>query len=458
MRSLFLRIFLWFWAAMLVVVAILVVTSPVWTRSRPGVERWQRDAEQLLADRVRAVAEVVERAGADAPVDRVRQHRRGPPVRVAVVDRSGQTADGSPLERSLRELGLRSLEAGEPLTERSGAEHRIAVPVTTSDGEVHAIIGAMRRPPRAVDLLDPRVLLPRLALLTLVVGVFCLLLARHLSAPFAALQAATRRLAEGDLAARVGPPVARRRDEIGHLARDFDAMTERLEQLVLSQRRLLRDVSHELRSPLARLEVALELARQRGGERSAEPLDQIGRESRRLNELIGQLLSLERLASGSAEPEREPVDLGQLVEEVASDARFEAMRRRGSVSLTERSPATVSGSPELLRSALENVVRNAVAHAPTGTDVEVSLSTTEAEGGDEAVVTVRDRGSGVPDGELERLFEPFHRVSEARERGAGGVGLGLAITDRAIRWHGGTVTARNRPEGGLEVTIRLPLA
>jgi two-component system sensor histidine kinase CpxA len=321
------------------------------------------------------------------------------------------------------------------------------------------VVVALRHPPSAVDLLDPRIVLPRLAIVTLVVGIFCFVLARHLSAPFGDLRTAAQLLAAGDLTARVGPPVARRRDEIGELARDFDAMAERLEQLVGAQRGLLRDVSHELRSPLARLEVALELARQRGGAGAAEALERIGRESRRLDELVGQLLSLARLESRAVEPDRENIDLGRLLGEVVADARFEAETSGRTVALVVGQPATVAGATALLRSALENVVRNAIAHAPAGTGIDVSLAVTAAAGiGETAVITVRDRGPGVPEAELDRVFEPFHRVSEARERSSGGVGLGLAITRRAVEWHGGSVAATNHPDGGLEVTLRLPLA
>lgn len=458
MRSLFLRIFFWFWAAMLAVVAVLVAMSPLWTRSHPGVERWQRAAGDVLAARVTAVASAVERGGDGSEPERHRPGHRGPPLHTFVLDATGAARDGRPVERGVREIGLRALAAGEVVSERAGADHLLATPVTGPDGRSWVVVGALRRPPRAIDLLAPRVLLPRLAILTVIVGLFCLLLARHLSAPFASLQAATRQLAAGDLTARVGPPVARRRDEIGNLARDFDTMAERIEQLVTLQRRLLRDVSHELRSPLARLEVALELARLRAGERAAEPLDRIGRESAQLNELIGQLLSLERLESGAAEPERTDVDLGRLLGDLVADAGFEAKQKGCSVSLVKRTEATVSGSEALLRSAIENVVRNAVSHAPTGTGVEIGLDTAAPEAErNQAVVTVRDRGPGVPGDELGRLFEPFHRVSEARDRSSGGVGLGLAITERAVRWHGGTVKASNHPEGGLEVTIRLPI-
>lgn len=460
MRSLFLRIFLWFWAAMLAVAAVLVVSSPLWTRARPGIDRWQRGAARLLEGRVGEAAAAVERGDGPLAPGRMRPGRPGPPIRVVVLDETGAAAGGRPVERAVRELALRALATGEVTHERSGTEHLLARPVTGADGRPRVVVGALRHPPDAIDLLDPRAILPRLAILTVVVGLFCFVLARHLSSPFGALRAAAQRLAAGDLSARVGQPVARRRDEVGDLARDFDAMAERLEQLVSAQRRLLRDVSHELRSPLARLEVALELARRHGGDSAVEPLDRIGRESRRLDELIGRLLSLERMSSRGLEPERARVDLGRLLGEVVADARFEAETGGRTVSLTVERPAAVRGSPELLRSALENVVRNAVSHAPAGTSVDVAMAVAAAPTADRemALITVRDRGPGVPEAELDRLFEPFHRVSEARDRQSGGVGLGLAITRRAVEWHGGTVGAMNHPDGGLEVTLRLPLA
>jgi two-component system sensor histidine kinase CpxA len=288
------------------------------------------------------------------------------------------------------------------------------------------------------------------------VGLLCLWMARHLSSPVGSLRKATRHLSEGDLTARVGPPVARRRDEFGDLARDFDAMAERLEALVVSQRRLLRDVSHELRSPLARLEVALELARRQAGEAAHEPLNRIEREARRLNSMIEQLLALDRLESGELPPASEDVDLGNLLEEVVADARYEARRTGCAVELVAEPGVQVAGSYELLRSAVENVVRNGVAYTGSGTTVEVTCRI-EASEEPSAVIRVRDRGPGVPGKDVDHLFEPFYRVAEARDRQTGGAGLGLAITARAIRLHGGAVSARNHPDGGLEVTITLPV-
>jgi two-component system sensor histidine kinase CpxA len=214
----------------------------------------------------------------------------------------------------------------------------------------------------------------------------------------------------------------------------------------------VRDVSHELRSPLARLAVALELARKRAGEGAAEQLDRIELEAGRLDALIGQLLTLSRLEAADAPAVREAVDLEDLVDRVADDAAFEASSRGIQVLVEKSGSCVVSGDADALRSALENVVRNAVHYSADGGEVRVAVTRE----GHSVAVRVSDAGPGVPDEHLEAVFQPFFRVEEARDRQRGGAGLGLAIAARAVRLHGGTVAARNRPGGGLEVELRLP--
>ena len=316
----------------------------------------------------------------------------------------------------------------------------------------------MRRPPRRIDLLDPQILIPRLATLTVVVGLFCLLLARHLSAPVVRPRRARRGSAAGDLSARVGPPVARRRDEIGDLARDFDGMAERLERPSAPQRRLLRDVSHELRSPLARLEVALELARQRSGDEVADaPRSHRPRVRAGSTSWWSGCCPWQRIESGGRIRPAPTRRSRSPLENVVGDARFEAEGRACDVRLEVSQRPTVAGHPELLHSAVENVVRNAIAFAEPSLGVDTWIGEQALAGRIVAVIRVRDYGKGVPEDQLDRLFEPFHRVEDARDRRTGGVGLGLAITGRAPRADGGEVEARNHPDGGLEVTIRLPI-
>ena len=282
-------------------------------------------------------------------------------------------------------------------------------------------------------------------------AVFCYLVSRYLTRPLAKLGAAAAHIAEGHLSTRTDPSLRNRRDEIADLARNFDRMAEKIEALVTGQRRLLGDVSHELRSPLSRLMVALSLVKQGPAEEAAESLDRIGLEARRLDTLIGQLLALTRIDSGVDRGSPAPFDLTNLLQEIASDGHFEARARNCSVMIRRADACTLSGFEELLRSAVENVVRNAIRHTAEGTAVEVSLET----GNSQAILRVRDYGLGVPDSMLSEIFLPFRRVANGTSEGAG---LGLAIAERAVNVHGGTIRAMNAPKGGLVVEMELPFA
>lgn len=281
-------------------------------------------------------------------------------------------------------------------------------------------------------------------------GIFCWFVSRHLTEPLHRLSEAAAGIAEGRLNTRVDPSLKMRRDEIADLARNFDGMAERIEALVTGQRRLLGDVSHELRSPLARLIVALTLAKQGPPEEAAENLDRIGAEARRIDALIGQLLALTRIDSGVDRGSPAPFDFTALVQEVASDGDFEARAHNRSVVIMQADPCTVSGFEEPLRSAVENVVRNAIRHTTEGTAVSISLDVKDGR----AVLRVRDHGPGVPPSMLSDIFQPFRRIANGN---ADGAGLGLAIAERAVNIHRGTIRAINAPEGGLIVEIHLPL-
>jgi two-component system sensor histidine kinase CpxA len=279
------------------------------------------------------------------------------------------------------------------------------------------------------------------------------LLALYLTSPVKKLKSVVQSFAEGNLDVRVAPQLGSRHDELADLGREFDHMAERIAALISSQKRLLADISHELRSPLARLTVALELARKNTAGKGIAALDRIEMESERVNTLVGQLLALTRLESGAERVPPETVALEDVVQQVIDDANYEAKPLHKEVRVLELAQCVVRGSSELLRSGIENVVRNAIRYTAERTTVEVALTTRL----DAAVVTVRDHGPGVPDSELQHIFEPFYRVGEARERSSGGVGLGLSIADRTIKLHGGSIRAEN-VNGGLLITIEIPLS
>jgi len=276
----------------------------------------------------------------------------------------------------------------------------------------------------------------------------CYWLALYLTSPVRKLEKAVERFGRGDLSARVG---SNRSDELGQLARTFDRMAGRIETLLTAERRLLQDISHELRSPLARLGVAVELAR--SGDDANLALDRIQKESDRLNALVGQLLQVTRAEGDPSSLRHAPLRLDELVRQLVEDSSMEAAAHGCELKYEKREPVTVAGDSELLRRAVENVIRNAIRHAPRKTAVEVSLARDDGK----AVVGVRDQGSGVPEEALPRLFDAFYRVEGDRDRASGGIGLGLSIARRAMELHKGSIRARNaRP--GLEVEMELPVA
>ncbi len=295
---------------------------------------------------------------------------------------------------------------------------------------------------------------------TLAIGVitslaFGALLAWYVARPIRHLRSAFASLSLGRFDTRIAPLIGRRRDEVADLARDFDGMAQQLQALTTAQRSLLHDVSHELRSPLARLQAAIGLARQKP-QKLESSLERIEREAERLDELVGQLLALSRLEAGTAGGplERlERADVVDLVASIAADAEFEAQANGRHVAFTGEGETVADVRIELLQRAVENVVRNAVKYTSDGTTVEVS---TRVDPPGELLVTVADRGPGVPAAELETIFDPFYRTANGQP--GPGFGLGLAIARRAIEAHGGSVRARNRDGGGLVVEMRVPLA
>jgi len=299
----------------------------------------------------------------------------------------------------------------------------------------------------------------RLLVFLPVAGIICYLLARSFSSPLGRLRRISRQIAAGDLSARVGASLGKPGNEIGDLARDFDHMAERMEGLVNGQKRLLLDISHELRSPLARLNLALELAKKRFNADDDDILARIGRESERLNTLIGQLLTLTRSEAFTINQDTPAVDLPELIAEIAEDVSFETSGQQKSVKVLDMEPLAVIGSQELLHQAIENVIRNAAYYTRPETEVNVRLFSTNDEAATAwAVVQVWDHGPGVPEEAIPHLKDPFFRVAEARDRNTGGTGLGLAIAHQVVQQHGGRINIRNRHnQHGLIVEIHLPL-
>jgi signal transduction histidine kinase len=276
--------------------------------------------------------------------------------------------------------------------------------------------------------------------------------ARSVAKPVEAISKATRRMAAGELSARVEGQGRRAPEELTQLASDFDAMAERIEALVAHDRSVLQDLSHELRSPLARLHLILDLAQRSTPDEAARYFLQAEQEIGRLDHMTGEMLALSRLEGGIPGVNREPVDLAALLRESVRRAELEAAARRITLALFDSAPAVVSGNELLLERALDNLIANAIKFSPEGGRVELRAQTVGAR----VDVSVRDNGPGVPEAELGSLFRPLFRGSNASR--ADGHGLGLAIVQRVVKAHGGDIHAENVDGGGLRVALQLPLA
>jgi len=451
-RSLYLKIFIWFWLAMIIInvafFAAFALTRPTPTR------RSMRDLSQVIQNAPRAV-DTFEQSGPAALAAMFQNTEKNSGIEPTLFDESGRELSGRDVPPGAVELVATTAQSRE-MEVNFGRNMLVARPVVSPKGSRYTYVAYIPRPPFQLSLQSLAI---RLLIVLVIGGIFCYWLARYLTTPLFKLRTTTNQLAEGDFSARVATNLSKRRDEVGQLGRDFNTMAERLESMVKAQQRLLGDISHELRSPLARLGVALGLARQRSGPEATGQLDRIERESDNLNEMISQLLTLTRLESGTDGRKRSEVDLDALVREVSDDADFEARSLNRSVQVVASDKCSINGVEDLLRSAVENVVRNAVRFTPEGTAVEVALRKQNGSGDNFAVISVRDRGHGVPAESLEKIFRPFYRTEDARDRqSGGGTGLGLAITERAVRMHGGTVQAANSPEGGLAVEMRFHLS
>lgn len=450
MKSLFLKIFLSYWAAQALFLALAILIT-VALRERGDSAVW--DAQQSAV--FNKAIQTYEQNGPTELRKYLDEQRDSLHTRAYLLDDQGREVSGRDLPRWAESLGKGVEPPRRDLWQR----------VTPSPFRRQVQDAASGRHYILVAFLPPNgpVGPGGVPGLTIVIGIIssglvCYLLARYLTSPVVRLRAATQRLAAGDLSARAGGLSSRRRDEMAQLVRDFDTMAERLEAAVNAQSRLLNDISHELRSPLARLNVASALAHQRAGVEAYSALERIDLEAERLNELIGGLLTIARLDSGSDSRQKSPILLGEMIEDIAADADFEAQGRNCRVESVIKEDCTVMGAPTLLRSAIENVVRNAARYTQEGTCAEITLERSLGNHDAEAVIRIVDSGPGVPEEALDKLFRPFYRIDDARGRKTGGVGLGLAITERAVRLHGGTVRASNRSKGGLQLEIRLPLA
>jgi len=322
--------------------------------------------------------------------------------------------------------------------------------ITGADGKTYTAAGIHGAPKHFTFL--PHDINMRVISSIIMLSILSFFLARHITEPISKLRKATREIADGNFGVRVNDALGKRQDVIGKLGFDFDQMTMQIQTLLKDREQLLRDISHELRSPLARLTIALEMSINKSSEEVIPNLKRIGIEAERLNTLIGEILILNRLESGTNLRVCKETDLAGLIRQIGKDANFEAQKRNVSVIIDTPPVIYVDAYPEMLHRAIENIVRNAIRYTKEGTAVNMSVETKS----DFIYVTITDNGSGVPFKSLTHLFKPFYRVEGDRGRKTGGRGVGLAIAYRAIKLHDGDIKAENSKDGGLIMTITIP--
>ncbi len=455
MRSLFLKIFLSFLLILLLVSTAVVLLTYFRDQEFPPLAH-QDFARQAVAEYGREAIKAFEHSS-NEEVDKFSGHlRERSGIYLLLFDHHGRPLTNRRVPRRIQHMVQRAMQTGEVVFPVMGNRNGFASAVVGAKGETYFVSILLPERPQAQNFVEGvthGLLGWRLLLLLIITAGVCYALARSLTAPIGRLRQATRRFASGDLSTRIGDDV-KGRNELAELSHDFDEMAEKIEGLVGGQKTLLRDISHELRSPLARLGIALELARQQeGGELQRKSLDRIGLEAERMNSMIGQLLNLTRLESREFEISFEEFDLRDLLACLVNDAAYEAKVRQCEVVLQAPTKVSFLGSQNLLAQAFENVIRNGVKYTAEGSLVSIKLWVEE----EQIKVQIADAGIGVPDDALGKIFDPFFRVADARDRQSGGTGIGLAIAKQSIILHGGTISAYNQNDGGLLVDIVLPV-
>ncbi|QYK05058.1 ATP-binding protein [Shewanella zhangzhouensis] len=445
-NRLFIKLLLGFWLCSSVV--LVAVGSLPLLQQRQESTPIPKELQQSLDK----IAKAIEREPELMEPERMRRwersrHTDGKPMRVFITNEEGRIL-GERQPRSLRKFILLAEEAERPIMYQFRDEMVFGPKEFHVDGKEYRLYGRVPgQHPRPLFLFFIEHKLLTLGLAVLVSGLLCGLLAWHLGRPLKMLKQSADALARGDLGSRVDKATLNRRDELGQLGHAFNAMAEAIEQQVNNQQRLMGDISHELRTPLTRLQLALALARKRG--QDSNELSRIAHEAEQLDALIAELLTLSRVTMGATEAKVD-CELAETLGQVLDDAEFEASECGKHLAIEMDDNLRLSHSPKLLARAVENLLRNAIRYAKLQVSLTVADSSTQVE------IQICDDGPGVDEVELEAIFRPFYRTDKSRERESGGWGLGLAITAAAIEAQGGSISAQNRPTGGLCVTIQLP--
>jgi len=447
MRSLFLRVFLTFWlVSALVLLSLAVITAA--TNARPLAHRWLMHSLDLYA---KTAIDAYEEGSSKRLNEYLLDIQSDALTSAVLIVDDSDTAVSS-IPPGAEDLLARARSEGR--SEYSFDSPWLGVVRQLHGNHVYFFVAQVPQVKMFGNYVDPEKGTFRTVFMLIISAALCGLLARSITKPIRSLQKTAMDIAGGDLTARASPALAGRTDELASLAHDFDRMAERIQLLLEQQKLLLRDISHELRSPLARLTVSAELV-QRGDLAAATRMQS---DIKALETMISDLLTLARIEASDKHSRREPVHIGRLVQRIVKDASFEGAAETKTVVQTGVFDRYISGDMSLLHSCIENVVRNALKHTPGTGVVEVNIADVPNFQGTTIAITTTDEGTGVPEEALEQIFDPFFRIASQNSHKQGGAGLGLSISKRIATLYGGTIAAQNLPGCGFQVQLRLPAA
>lgn len=450
MYSLFWKIFLTYWLTILIIELFTAWVTADLSENEINSILEEQNA-QFVASTTQAVS-VLTAEGLPALRNWLNQPSNLKAVdELYVVNRHNKEINNKPLPDSIKALLDNDYTEQALINHSQPIKQILTFRTATPEAEDYLLVSTFKQPSLVNYLLAPQ----RVTLGVIISGIICFLLARYFTSPLTRLRRSTHMLASGDFDTTALQRLRKRNDEFGALAVDFEQMAIRLRDLLDAKRQLLRDISHELRSPLSRIRVAIDLARNKLGITSSEEIDRIEREIERLEILIRELLTFVTI-----QPFNNPIDstrvaIREMLEQIVDDVGYELQqtRRTSLINLRCDNNVEIDADARLLHRAVENIVRNACYYSPSDTVINITCKTQT----DKLYIIIEDEGPGVPQDMLEKIFQPFVRVSEARETQTGGSGIGLAIARRVIEFHHGTIKAENKTDAnGLVVTIVIP--
>jgi two-component system sensor histidine kinase CpxA len=451
MRSLYWKIFISFWIA-----TTLIIFTTAWVTSQITQEASQIEREKTFMDSyANAAVATFESGQHTALLQWLNQIGLSRHMSIFLLSSTGEIigAGQTPASVKLASEYLINNQLPNDGLFKSG-KLVVSHEILSTSGKYYRLAAVSEKPISYFIAIPWAGLVIRLIIAIFISGLICYLLSLYLTQPLRSLGLAAKSIATGKLNTRVGHFRGHRKDEISKLSDEFNRMAEELETLILSKERLLQDISHELRSPLARLHIAIELGKQKTNGLAMNEFARMEMECARLNALISEILEFARLEQSTATLNLTPTDLPELIKEIIQDGNYEFNEEVPRIIAKQLDPCELMIDTRLIHRAIENIVRNALHYTPKGEQIYISLHLSNDNSS--VLIEVQDKGPGVPEEQLEKIFNPFYRVDSSRTKNTGGYGLGLAIASRAILLHQGTITAMNNAQGGLLVSILLP--